>query len=132
MGVAYVRFALANPGHFAVMFEPGTRGPYSADVDRAGFATFALLEDAVRAVRGSELAGQASPRTAIEDADLAAATASAWALVHGLATLSHSGALRSAQLPRPHGGDILALVEAALRAAPILDAAEPTHEGTTP
>lgn len=80
--VAYVRFATAHPAHFSVMFrtslldldDPALR----AAQDRAG----ALLQEGLDTI--------AAERIIVDPAD---ARRSAWALVHGLASLLLSGAL---------------------------------------
>lgn len=77
-GVAYVEFALANPALFDLMFS--SKRPDFDDADFVSHATaaFATLVDGVAAIRGDE------PMTS-EDGRIAIATA--WAMVHGLATL---------------------------------------------
>lgn len=71
-GEAYVRFALANPQHFRLMFGSGL--PISGDAN--------LREQAMRAFGGLQQAiashaGKEAPHAAI----------AAWALVHGLSSL---------------------------------------------
>src|SRR5918994_6522359 len=39
VGVAYVRFAVSQPGHFAVMFRPDLVDPMDPDLDRASAAS---------------------------------------------------------------------------------------------
>ncbi|GED98823.1 TetR/AcrR family transcriptional regulator [Gordonia crocea] len=79
MGVAYVRFALDHPSHFAVMFEP------------------ALLRDgdpeltAAQARAGEALA--AGVAGALPDGDDESSRYAAWSIVHGFATLVLSGAI---------------------------------------
>lgn len=92
MGVAYVRFAVEQPGHFAVMFrtellhaeEPHYRG--SCD------GAFAVLLDAVREAR-SDL----DP----EDPEMLLAAAGAWSIVHGFATLWLDGNLPEGVTEQP-------------------------------
>ncbi|MBA0047738.1 TetR/AcrR family transcriptional regulator [Mycobacteroides sp. LB1] len=80
--LAYVDFALANPGHYAVMFEPALLdsidGPLNAARDRAGAALNAGI--------ATLTPGQTS-------ADSATAARAAWSLVHGFVSLWSSGAL---------------------------------------
>lgn len=83
-GVAYVRFAVADPGRFAVMFRPELLRDDPALVaarDRAG----ALLRE------GAGLAG----------GDTRADVLAAWSLVHGFATLWNAGAIDSTSGARP-------------------------------
>lgn len=79
VGVAYVRFAVEHPGHFAVMFRPelwrGTEPELQAARARANLR-----------VAATEVAG--SPDT---DDDTAATAG--WALMHGLVTLWLNGNL---------------------------------------
>lgn len=88
-GVAYVRFANAEPGRFAVMFRTELLKPddsaLEAARDRAGGI---LASGAVGALGGAR-------------ADRLAA----WSIVHGFATLWNSGAIESAPGDRP---DVLA------------------------
>ncbi|GGM31934.1 TetR/AcrR family transcriptional regulator [Promicromonospora citrea] len=87
-GLAYVRFAAAHPGHFAVMFDPGlVHGDdpvLAAARDRAGDALAGLTSDAV-------------------------AARAAWSVAHGFASLWLSGALT--------GTDAAAAAEPVLRRA---------------
>jgi AcrR family transcriptional regulator len=81
LGEAYVRFAIAHPGHFRVMFhgDAMTAGP-----TEAGLRAFELLREAVldcQAV-GAAPAGDPAPLVL-----------TAWSAVHGLATLCVDGAL---------------------------------------
>lgn len=85
MGVAYVRFALAHPGHFEVMFHPAL---HRADDGE-------LLAARTRA--GDALAAGVAERGARhpEEGDTGTAGVAAWSLVHGYATLVLTGAVRS-------------------------------------
>ncbi|MCP2330129.1 transcriptional regulator, TetR family [Actinoalloteichus cyanogriseus DSM 43889] len=82
VGVAYVRFALDHPAHFATMFRPDLLPEadpvLTAARDRAGD----VLHAAVATTAGGVLAED--PRTG---------AVAAWSLVHGFATLWSSGAL---------------------------------------
>jgi AcrR family transcriptional regulator len=73
VGVAYVRFAVRHPAHFAVMYRP----ELLRDDDPA-------LADARRRASGVLYGGVGS---AAPDADALQAGVAAWSLVHGLATL---------------------------------------------
>ncbi len=80
-GVAYVRFAVAHPAHFAVMFRPDLYADdeaVAAARDRAGAQLSATVQAASDAGSGDE-----QPYTRI----------AAWSFVHGFATLWLSGAL---------------------------------------
>jgi AcrR family transcriptional regulator len=79
VGLAYVRFAIDHPAHFAVMFEPSLYRPESEDVARE-------RRRAARALYGS--AG-----TMGEGAHATLTALAGWSLVHGFATLWRSGAL---------------------------------------
>ena len=103
MGLAYVRFALARPGRFRLMFGPG--------IDRSRFPE--LQAAAARAFERLVAGVEANPRPGREpDAGRNARTGAiaAWALVHGLAQLFLDG-----MLP---GRDPEALVRAITRRAP--------------
>lgn len=88
-GVAYVRFALDHPGHFAVMFRPELVDNEDEELVAARTRTrTALLAGAEAHVRaaGRELtpaAGKALPPYAVL----------AWSSAHGIASLALSGAL---------------------------------------
>jgi len=106
MGLAYIRFAVEQPGHFAVMFRPEL-----LDEDRPGFreicgGAFAVLVDAVRALHSDRDEGD--PQT------LLAATG-AWSIVHGFATLWLEGnlpeAVRTLPLHEAAGGALGAFGE---------------------
>jgi len=80
MGVAYVRFAVANPSHFRVMFSGALRdGPPDPERRREGDAAFHVLLDAI-----VEL--QADGQLRRDDPQLMARYI--WAVVHGIAMLS--------------------------------------------
>lgn len=79
-GVAYVRFALARPGRFRLMFGPAIRNrSRHPELQTAAAAAFEGLSQSVPA--GS---GGSPPRQA---------AIAAWALMHGLAQLSLDGML---------------------------------------
>jgi len=79
LGVAYVRFALAHPAHFEVMFGPELpwHKEHSA-LHEAADATFALL---VASVQSAQAAGKLRGSQPLLPALLC------WCTVHGLATL---------------------------------------------
>jgi AcrR family transcriptional regulator len=81
VGVAYVRFALAHPGHFAVMFRSDLLDNDDPELVSARAKALAPLRDGVRAL------GTSDP-TAAEVAN--------WSIVHGVATLALNGTLMGA------------------------------------
>jgi AcrR family transcriptional regulator len=90
MGVAYVRFAVANPSHYRVMFG-GFVDPKACEPELAAEAAgaFQALVDALAALQ----------RDAIVRAEDSVKMARfVWAVVHGVAMLSIDG-----QLPEPRG-----------------------------
>jgi AcrR family transcriptional regulator len=99
MGVAYVRFAVANPSHYRVMFsrfvEPQPQEPaLAAEAEGA----FQALVDAVAALQRDGL---------LRDDDTTLMARFVWAVVHGVAMLAIDG-----QLPEP--GDVEELMQYAL------------------
>ncbi|MBA0127652.1 TetR/AcrR family transcriptional regulator [Haloechinothrix sp. YIM 98757] len=106
IGTAYVRFALDEPEHFAVMFRADYTRREDPTYRQAREGAFAVLLDTVREVREGHQAGGAAGDDADgdreaeqdveqgtgEDALLCAATG-AWSLVHGIATLWLDGNL---------------------------------------
>jgi len=83
MGVAYVRFAVAHPAHFAVMFRPDLLDESDPELAGARHDTFSILRGGI---------DELQQRGAVEDA--AAATIAGWAIVHGIAGLVDGGTLR--------------------------------------
>ena len=116
VGVAYVLFAVQNPGHFAVMHRPDLVDGSNTDLQRAQQRTAAPLEAGARDQRGESAE------------EIAVASIAALSLVHGLATLQLSGALADAGLLQQAGGDLPSI---ALRAVRQLfggaASGEPTH-----
>jgi len=102
VGAAYVQFALDHPGHFAVMHAPDLVDGEDPALRTAQARTSQQLLDGVSAhVTGTEQ-------------QVAVGAVAAWSLVHGLATLALSGALRATGLADRAGGDLHAVaVEAA-------------------
>lgn len=80
--LAYVDFALANPGHYAVMFEPTLLDATDAQLNTARDRAGAALD-----------AGIATLTPEQTSADNATAARAAWSLVHGFVSLWTSGAL---------------------------------------
>ena len=84
MGLAYVGFAVAEPGRFALMLGPRELHGDRPDYQRACNEAFDVLMDAVR-----ELRTDLDP----DDPDVLRAAAGAWSIVHGFATLWLNGNL---------------------------------------
>jgi AcrR family transcriptional regulator len=82
VGVAYVRFALAHPAHFQVMFRPELHRPGDPGLTAAQRAAAELLYGPVASVGGGD-----------GERDRRLAGVAAWSLVHGLATLWLGGSL---------------------------------------
>jgi AcrR family transcriptional regulator len=78
VGVAYVRFALAHPGHFTVMFRSDLLDNSDPELVAARAGSFAPM---VAGVAGMELD------------DPEAGQLTGWAVVHGIATLALTGNL---------------------------------------
>src|SRR5687767_5447159 len=86
MGVAYVRFAVANPSHYRVMFG-GLADPQARDPELGAEA-----EGAFQALVNAPSALQRDAVARSDDAVLMARYV--WALVHGMAMLGIDGKLR--------------------------------------
>jgi AcrR family transcriptional regulator len=87
-GRAYVRYAVAEPELFRLMFSPfGAGGPdrpaLDHDAGQAGSSPYALLVELVGALLGSQAMGDSVERAAV----------TAWSGVHGLAHLAVNGVL---------------------------------------
>ena len=94
MGLAYVRFAVANPNLFRLLFRPelrdGTReGPAAEAMARSGSAAYQVFLDAVTAA-----VTEGSVQGSVEDVAVAALS-----LVHGLSTLLVDGPVDLRQRP---------------------------------
>ena len=98
VGVAYARFAVTHPAHFAVMFRP--------DLHRRDDAALRAAREAARGV----LYRRAGDQTGTEGLDAATAAVAAWSLVHGLVALWQSG-----NLPPELGDDPEQLTRAVAR-----------------
>lgn len=83
-GQAYVRFAVANPGPFSLMFRPDRCDPADPQLQASGQAAFAQILFACSEAQG------AGWRPDDPTAELAGVV---WATVHGVATLSLHGSL---------------------------------------
>jgi AcrR family transcriptional regulator len=89
MGVAYVRFAMANPSHYRVMFGGFVDdAPRAEELTRAGAAAFQALVDALVALQ--------KEGSVTEDDPLQLARF-IWAAVHGVSMLIIDGQLRHQQ-----------------------------------
>ena len=96
MGVAYVRFAVANPSHYRVMFGGFVDPEQACEPELATEAAgaFQALVDALAALqRDGSVRGD----------DTALMARFVWAVVHGVAMLGIDG-----QLPQPGGVEELA------------------------
>ena len=87
VGLAYVRFSVDHPGHFAVMFD----------------ADLVLVDDpALAAARARAFAEIGHGLEQFDDPnskrDMAAATIAGWSLMHGLVTLHRSEALERSEV----------------------------------
>jgi AcrR family transcriptional regulator len=102
-GLGYVRFALAHPGRFLLMFRKELLDREQPRLQAAGARAFALLAEVVREVRGLGTA----PPLAVEDR---AFLLLAWSAVHGFAHLALEGQLD----PMAQGQAIDAFVESLL------------------
>jgi len=91
VGVAYVRYAVAHPGHFAVMFRPDLLDSQDPELVRASAASASMLYGPVASVTSVD--GDAAARRI--------AGTAAWALVHGIATLWLQGSLRGGPIDDP-------------------------------
>lgn len=83
VGRAYVDFAVANPGEFAVMFRKELLDPGDPELAAHGAATWQRLVDGIAAMPIEARGGESTEVIA----------ARAWSLVHGLSTLILDGSL---------------------------------------
>jgi AcrR family transcriptional regulator len=90
-GVAYVQFAVANPGYFKVMFSRFGKHDAPPDVSMEGANAFGVL---VESIAAAQAVGQA-PKM-----DRMRLALTAWSCVHGLATLAIDGCLEPAGFDR--------------------------------
>jgi AcrR family transcriptional regulator len=86
MGEAYVRFALANPWHYRVMFGGGFElDSADPELTAAGAAAFGALVEALVEQQAQGLVKQDEPQTQ---------ATFIWAVVHGIAMLALDGGLQ--------------------------------------
>jgi AcrR family transcriptional regulator len=79
LGVAYVRYAVAHPGHFRVMFSSEIHeGGEQPELAEAGAPTLQALVDVIAECQAEGLLAPGDPR---------ARAVPAWSMVHGLAML---------------------------------------------
>jgi len=103
LGEAYVDFAIAHGDHFRLMFLRPLRDA-APELDRAARASFAVLEEAVADAHARGLLRDGLPPRQV--------VATAWALVHGVASLVVGGQLSpSARTLRPHLATATAIFE---------------------
>ena len=89
MGVAYIRFAMANPSHYRVMFGGFVDdGPRDADLVRESTAAFQALVDAIVALQKDGAVRKDDPQRLAQFI---------WAAVHGVSMLIIDGQLRHEQ-----------------------------------
>jgi AcrR family transcriptional regulator len=79
MGVAYVRFAVAHPSHYRVMFGADTRAATNPELAEEGTRAFQVLVDAIVAQQQDGLVRRDDPRQM---------ALFIWANVHGIAMLA--------------------------------------------
>ena len=86
MGVAYIRFAIANPSHYRVMFSGFVDGePHDPELAAQGMGAFQALVDALATLQRDGI---------VRDDDTVLMARHVWALVHGVAMLGIDGQLR--------------------------------------
>jgi len=84
VGRGYVRFAVANPGRFEVMFRPDLLNADDPDFSAARDGAYSLMESAIARCQSEGFLGRNDPEVV---------TVAAWSLTHGLAALWISGRL---------------------------------------
>ncbi len=88
MGRAYVRFAVANPAHYRVMFGGRVEAGGDPDLAREGAGAFQALVDAILALQKN---GTVRAENPLRFAQFI------WATVHGVAMLAIDGPLERQQ-----------------------------------
>ena len=88
MGTAYVRFAVANPAHYRVMFGGRVEAGGDPDLAREGAGAFQALVDAILALQKNGTARAENPLRVAQFI---------WATVHGVAMLAIDGLLERQQ-----------------------------------
>lgn len=89
-GLSYVRYALAHPGRFQLMFRRQLLLQQDERLDAAGEASLAELESTVRQYLGAD-ASRRRPRP--DERAVRAMVLGAWSVVHGFAHLALDGKL---------------------------------------
>jgi len=84
MGRAYVRFAVAHPSHYRVMFGADISSAENAELVEEGPGAFQVLVDALSELQGQDLARRDDTRQM---------ALFVWAAVHGVAMLAIDGRL---------------------------------------
>lgn len=125
-GVAYVRFAIENPGHFAVMYQPELVDEDDAELQAArGLTGEALMAGASRRSGGAPSIGNRiletsgaydSPGSAADPGSFPPYALLAWSAAHGMANLALAGTLTR----MGYGDDAEALAASARRALTFL------------
>ena len=88
MGTAYIRFAMANPSHYRVMFSGfADAEPHDPELAAEGTGAFQALVDALATLQRDGV---------VRDDDTVLMARHVWALVHGVAMLGIDG-----RLPEP-------------------------------
>jgi hypothetical protein len=86
MGTAYVRFAVAHPAHYRVMFGGHVRAAApDSDLAKEGAGAFQILVDAIAAQQAAGLVRRDAPFALAQYI---------WANVHGIAMLAIDGQLK--------------------------------------
>jgi AcrR family transcriptional regulator len=85
LGRAYVRFAVAHPAHYRLMFSAAPKDPMLSEQASVGLPAFGLMLRQIRAMQAASLAPRGDP---------APLALMAWSSVHGLASLILDGPLR--------------------------------------
>lgn len=94
LGVAYRRFALAEPEGYRVMFaSPGAGASHPGSGPVTDAPTFQVLHDAVRRALAEPPAAAAYGAAGPAEADVTRAATHVWALAHGWVTLELAGLL---------------------------------------
>jgi AcrR family transcriptional regulator len=91
-GIGYLRFAVAHPAHFTVMYQAHLLDLADAELIRESSIASEVLREAVRRATGAR-----------REPALTTQTTAAWAVVHGLATLWISGNLPYERTPEARG-----------------------------
>ncbi len=101
-GIAYVEFAANSPAHYTVMFGPDlVEKSHSAQLAAAAAEAFGVLVDTIRA-------GQDAGH--LRKGDPLALALTAWAGVHGLASLLQSGQIRVIRSPAPRASALASVL----------------------